>query len=77
MVPEKQFGFQTTDVTSGVQTFTFRLPVRLVTSLLVSRKVRINNVIKRHQYLNSIRHTLFHFPALVNQTLTNTAVIKF
>ena len=44
-IPEKQFGFETIDVTSGVERLHLDT-VRLVISLLVSRKVRINNVIK-------------------------------
>ena len=76
IVPEKQFGFKTIDVTSGVERLLLD-SVRLVIYLLVSRKVRINNVIKRHYYINSICFTLFHFPALANQNLTNTAIMKF
>ena len=76
MLPEKQFGFKAKDVTSGVERLLLD-PVRLVIWLLVSRKVRINNVIKRHYYINSICFTLFRFPALPNQNLTNTAIMKF
>ena len=53
MVPEKQFVFKTVDVTSGVERLLLDA-VRLVISVLVSRKVRISNAIKRHHYLNSI-----------------------
>ena len=76
MIPEKQFGFKTIDVTSGVERLLLD-SLRLVISLLVSRKVRINNVIERHHYLNSICFTLFHLPALANQNLINIAIIKF
>ena len=57
MVPEKQFGFRSIHVTSGVESLLLD-SVRLVISLFVSRKVHINNVIKRHNYLNS---DLFYF----------------
>ena len=76
MVPEKQFGLKTTDETNGVQRLLLD-SVKLVILLLVSRKVRINNIIKRHYHLNSICFSLFHFPALANQNLNNTAIMKF
>ena len=41
IIPEKQFGFKTIDVTSGVERLLLDF-VRLVISLLVTRKVRIN-----------------------------------
>ena len=63
MVPEEQFGFKTADVNSGVQRLLLD-SVRSVISLLVSRKVRTNNVTKIHYYLNSTCFSLFHFPVL-------------
>ena len=63
MVPEEQFGFKTADVNRGVQRLLLD-SVRSVISLLVSRKVRTNNVTKRHYYINSICFSLFHFPVL-------------
>ena len=71
MIPGKQFGFKTIYVTSGVESLLLD-SVKLVISLLLSRKVRIIDVIEIHHYLNSICFTLFHFSALPNQNLSNT-----
>ena len=76
IVLEEKFDFKTADMTNGVQSFLLYF-VKLVISLLVSRKFRINNVMKRHYYINSSCFTLFHFPVLANQNLTNTGVMKF
>ena len=61
MVPEKQYGFKTSDLHLLTSTL---VSVRLVISLHVYQKVRTNNVTKRHYYINSICFSLFHFPVL-------------
>ena len=48
---------------SGVQRLLLD-SVRSIISLLISRKVRTNNVTKRHYYINSICFSVFHFPVL-------------
>ena len=76
IVPEKQFGFKTIYVTSGIKRLLLD-SLKLVISLLVSREFRISNVTKRNYYINSSCFTLFHFPVLANQNLTNTTIMKF